>query len=98
MRRKNVLLICGSLNQTTMMHRIGEQLGDRHDCFYSPFYADGFLQRLEPLGLLDRTIIAGRFHETTERYLAEERLRARDYDLVVICSDLVTQRTERRSA
>ena len=101
MRRKNILLICGSLNQTTMMHRIGDQLEDRHHCFFSPFYADGLLGRLEPLGLLDRTIISGRFRQLTERYLAEERLPiddgggSRDYDLVVTCSDLIVQRNIR---
>jgi hypothetical protein len=101
MRRKEILLICGSLNQTTMMHRIGEELARRHDCFFSPFYADGLLGQLKPLGLLDRTIIAGRFREATERYLATEFLpvddggRAREYDLVVTCSDLIVQRNIR---
>ena len=101
MRRKNVLLICGSLNQTTMMHRIGERLGTRHACFYSPFYVDGLLATLKPLGLLDRTIIAGRFRASTERYLSENHLpvddggTARPYDLVVTCSDLVVQRNVR---
>ena len=101
MRRKNVLLICGSLNQTTMMHRVGEQLAARHACFYSPFYADGFLGRLKPLGLLDRTIIAGRFRQATETYLSDHRLpiddggSARPYDLAVTCSDLIVQQNIR---
>ena len=37
---ENILFICGSLNQTTMMHKIAQQL-EGYDCFFTPYYADG---------------------------------------------------------
>lgn len=36
----NRLFIFGSLNQTTQMHQIAQQLSE-FECFYSPFYANG---------------------------------------------------------
>ncbi len=67
MKSKRVLLIGGSLNQTTMMHKIGRELAARHECRYTPFFCDGFLRRLKPLGLLDMTILAGRFRAMTRK-------------------------------
>ena len=37
-----VLFICGSLNQTTMMHKIAKQLRSMN-AFFTPFYADGIV-------------------------------------------------------
>lgn len=92
--RKKILFICGSLNQTTMMHQIAVQLGDA-DCFYTPYYTDGFLNILVRNGLLDFTILGGNARHLTENYLNEHRLpidyngSSYDYDLVVTCSDLI---------
>lgn len=97
-----VLLVCGSLNQTTMMHKIGVELSRRHECVYSPFYADGPLRHLKPLGLLDHTILAGRFRRTTEEYLRDHGLAVDDrgrrggYDLALTCSDLIVPKNLRR--
>jgi hypothetical protein len=97
-----VLLVCGSLNQTTMMHKIGAELSRTHECVYSPFYADGPLRHLKPLGLLDHTILAGRFRRTTEEYLRDHGLAVDDrgrqggYDLALTCSDLIVPKNLRR--
>ena len=97
-----VLLVCGSLNQTTMMHTIGEELSRRHECAYTPFYADAPLRLLKPVGLLDHTILAGRFRRVTEEYLRDHGLTVDDagrrggYDLVLTCSDLVVPKNLRR--
>ncbi len=102
--RKRVLLICGSLNQTTMMHAIGKHLGARYDCFYTPYYTDGPLRHLKPMGLLDMTIMGGPMRALTDRYLADQRVpldvEGRDgpYDLVLTCSDLIIQKNIRDSA
>jgi len=40
--KTNILLICGSLNQTTMMHKIFAQLTE-FNCYFTPFYADGLI-------------------------------------------------------
>jgi len=100
-RRRRILFICGSLNQTTMMHSIGRHLA-HHDCYYTPFYADGLLRWLAARGFLDFTIMGGAMRRLTEDYLLEQRL-ARDdrglrgpYDLVFTCSDLIVQRNLRR--
>lgn len=103
MERKRILLICGSLNQTTMMHAIGKHLGFRYDCFYTPYYTDGPLRHLKPLGLLDMTIMGGQMRALTDRYLAHEGLpldeggRNGPYDLVLTCSDLIIQKNIRDS-
>jgi hypothetical protein len=100
--RKKVLLIGGSINQTTMVHAVATELQKDHDCYFSPYYCDagllGFLQRH---GRLDFTIMGGQFLAATQRYLADHGLpvdyggRARDYDLVVTTTDLVIQRNIR---
>lgn len=97
-----VLLVCGSLNQTTMMHKIGEELSRRHECVYTPFFADAPLRLLKPVGLLDHTILAGRFRRVTEEYLRDQGLPVDDagrrggYDLALTCSDLVVPKVLRR--
>ena len=104
MERKRILLICGSLNQTTMMHAIGKHLAARYDCLYTPYYTDGPLRHLAPLGLLDMTIMGGEMRALTDRYLAHEQLpldeggRNGPYDLVLTCSDLIIQKNIRDSA
>jgi len=100
-RERRVLLVCGSLNQTTMMHKIGRHLAPRYACGYSPFYCDGALLALKKMGLLEHTILGGRFREMTVRYLRDNRLAvdeggtAHGYDLVVTCSDLILQKNIR---
>jgi hypothetical protein len=97
-----VLLIGGSLNQTTMMHQIGQHLEDL-DCRYSPFYADGMIQWATDRGLLDFTIMApgGRFRRLSDQYLRDHRLpldprgASGRYDLVLSCADLIIQRNIR---
>jgi hypothetical protein len=99
---QNILFICGSLNQTTMMHKIAQHL-DTYNCFYSPYYADGWLGRASRKGLLDFTILGGKHRQNTEKYLAREKLpvdfggRSRSYDLVVTCTDVLVQENIRNS-
>ncbi|HVN32942.1 MAG TPA: hypothetical protein VMT45_13255 [Thermoanaerobaculaceae bacterium] len=101
MGKRRVLLICGSLNQTTMMHKVGSALGPRYRCSYSPFYCDGVLLGFKKIGLLEHTVLGGRFREITLRYLRHNKLPvdeggvADGYDLVVTCSDLILQRNIR---
>lgn len=91
---KKILFICGSMNQTTMMHQISKHL-KHYDCRYTPYYADGFLSLLVDKGYLDWTILGGEFRANTENYLLENNLKIdyygsdNDYDLVLTCSDLI---------
>ena len=89
-----VLFIGGSLNQTTMMHQISQYFEDC-DCYFTPYYADGIIDFGTRNGLLNFTILAGKFREQTENYLIKHNLnidyrgQEHDYDLVFTCQDLI---------
>lgn len=91
-----VLFICGSLNQTTMMHKIALCLPE-FNCFFTPFYVEGILQAVHKTGLLDHSILGGKHFQATQEYLERENLivdkggRKEEYDLVVTCTDLIVQ-------
>jgi len=92
--KKKILFIGGSLNQTTMMHEISKYFDDC-DCFFSPYYADGFVDFMARKGLADFTVLAGRFRELTENYLRNHQLtidyrgESNIYDMVFTCQDLI---------
>jgi len=98
--QRRILFIGGSLNQTTMLHRIAEELRE-HEAYFTPFYADGVLRRAAEKGFLDFTILGGRPRQMTEAYLAGHGLRTdsrgedRAYDLVVTGTDLIVPRNVR---
>lgn len=98
---KNILFICGSLNQTTQMHKIAAHLGE-YNTYFAPFYADGIENLLSKAGLLDFTVLGGRHQQDTRQYLfdhhlpIDERGETWEYDLVVNCSDLIIQRNIQR--
>jgi hypothetical protein len=92
--RKKILYICGSLNQTTMMYQISSYLTE-YDAYFTPYYADGFLDKLAKSGYLDWTILGGTFKASTEEYLRSQNVSidyqgtSHEYDLVLTCSDLI---------
>lgn len=100
MKQKNILFICGSRNQTTMLHQISEYLKD-YNHFYSAFYSDGLERIFANLGLLDFSVLGGKFKEQTESYFIQNKLkmdyegRNNNYDLIVICSDLIVPKNLR---
>lgn len=93
----NILFICGSLNQTLMMHKISMQM-DGYNCFFTPYYADGIENFAASRGWLDFTVLGGRHLHDTKNYLAknflslDHRGSRREYDLVVTSSDLIIQK------
>ncbi|MCX8026339.1 MAG: hypothetical protein N3A62_00595 [Thermodesulfovibrionales bacterium] len=95
---KKILFICGSLNQTTMMYKIAQHLMGDYDCYFTPYYGDGVVRLLTRMGLLDFTILGGRFKRQTDEFLDAECCkidyegRTNNYDLVVTCSDLIVQK------
>lgn len=97
MNKKKILFICGSMNQTTMMHKISEHING-HDCYFTPYYCDGFLKLMTELGALDFTVMGRKRAEQAKNYLAENNLNVdyagetNHYDLVVTGSDLIIQR------
>jgi hypothetical protein len=94
------LFICGSLNQTKMMHQIARHL-PQFDRYFTPYFCDGFGKLLQRTGLLDFTVLGGRFYRQTMDYLEQHHCpvdyagRNGPYDLVVTCSDLLVQKTIR---
>ncbi|MBK8781058.1 MAG: hypothetical protein IPO22_04525 [Anaerolineales bacterium] len=99
---KKILFICGSLNQTTQMHKISEHLNTDHECHFAPYYADGFINLLAQMGWLDFTVLGGRHRHETDDYLKKHNLpvdlrgEKHRYDLVVSCSDLIVQKNIRK--
>jgi len=93
---KNILFICGSLNQTIQMHRIAQHMGE-YNCFFAPYYADGFIRMLAKTGILAFTGLSGRHQNDTREYFKKNNLpidwrgEGHDYDLVITCSDLLVQ-------
>ncbi|MEO8447483.1 MAG: hypothetical protein ABI528_08310 [bacterium] len=100
MRKKKILYICGSINQTTMLHKISLSLPD-HEHYFSAYYSDGIEKLTARLGILNFTVLAGEFKKQTENYFAVNKLnvdyegKKNDYDLVVICSDLIVPKNIR---
>ena len=99
---KKILLICGSINQTRQMHRISEELPE-HECYFAPYFADGFLEVARKLGLLEFTILGNKLGGRCLEYLHEHELavdfhgRSHAYDLVLTCSDLIVPRIVRHT-
>ncbi len=98
---EKVLFICGSLNQTTIMHEISGHLSE-FDCYFTPYYGDGLIHVLNNHGMLDFTVMGGRFRQQTDNYLKSAGVRidhrgaSNDYDLVVTCQDLIIQKNIRK--
>jgi len=92
--RKKILFICGSLNQTSMMHQISKYFID-HDCYFTPYYADGIINYVVQKGYLNFSILNGTFRKNTEKYLNDNNLKIdyrgvnNNYDLVYTCADLI---------
>lgn len=100
-RRPRVFFICGSLNQTTQMHQIAEQLPECEASF-SPYYGDAYLTQLRKWGLVERTIGGEKLRNRCLGYLNEQGLdvdldgERGGYDMVVTCSDVIVPKNIRR--
>ena len=101
--KPRVLLLGGSLNQTTIMHQVAQALGPGYDRTFAPFYADGWLRYASEAGLLDFTILGGQARKATVDYLERHRLPVDvrgakgPYDLVVLGTDLFVPQNVRSS-
>jgi len=94
--KKKILLLTGSMNQTTQMHKIAKHLNG-FDCWFSQVFADpqAFTFLLQRIGLLNKTILGKEFRRKSEEYCLNHGLqvdygaRSNHYDLVVCCTDLI---------
>jgi hypothetical protein len=93
MKKKKILYICGSMNQTTQMHKISLELPE-YEAYFSPFFATGFLGFLNRLKLVEYTILGGVVKQNALNYIQENKLnldyrgKSDDYDLVIISQDI----------
>lgn len=91
---RNILFIGGSLNQTTMMHKISKYFPD-DNLYFTPYYGDGYIHFLARIGFLNFSILGGSFFANTMKYFEENNLKVdyrglqREYDLVFTCQDLI---------
>lgn len=94
MRKKKILFICGSINQTTMMHKISGYF-ENEELRFTPFYGSGYIDFLAKTGILDFSVLGGQFMKNTLAYIKDHNLpmdfkgKENDYDLVFTCADLV---------
>jgi hypothetical protein len=91
--KKNILFICGSLNQTMQMHAIAQEFPE-YSCYFTPYYIGDFRDDVVK-SLFDCSILGGAYRRQTEAYLAahslsvDEKGMAHSYDLVFTCQDII---------
>lgn len=95
MMKPKILFIGGSLNQTTICHAVARHLEAEYDCYFTPFYTDGWLERARRWGWLDFSVLGHPRRLKAEAYLHAQGLRIdyggkqHAYALVVMVSDLL---------
>lgn len=96
-RKKKILFIIGSPNQTEQMYKIYIHLKDEFDCFFTQFFPDTWYEKLPvKLKLLEQTIMSGHFREKGERFVREHNIPydyagktlGNQYDLIFLCTDI----------
>lgn len=91
---KKILFVCGSLNQTTQMHQIANELPEYRKVF-TPYYGNRDFDMLRAIGALEYTIGGHKLGKRCLDYLRDNDLplewggMLNDFDLAVHCSDLV---------
>ena len=94
LKRPRVLFICGSINQTTQMHQIAQQLVEC-DCCFTTYYDDGYPMTLKRLRLTETTPLGYKISARALGYIQRHNLTVDQeglngpYDLTVTCSDLI---------
>lgn len=99
-KARRILLICGSMNQTTQMDQIASHLGG-YELAFTPYYCDGVDEVFRRCGLMEFTIIGDKLARRCRSFLEERghridyQGRRGPYDLVLTCSDVYLQRNIR---
>src|SRR5262245_57376478 len=93
-KRPRALFICGSINQTTQLHQIAQEL-PVVEAHYTPYYCDVVLEIMRRLGMLNFTILGHPWRRDCMGYLERHALPVDlngakgPYDLVVTSSDVI---------
>lgn len=91
------LFICGSLNQTQIMHQISNHLTD-WVCRFTPFYADGWLESFGNNQIFNHTILGGNHRRSSIEYIIDhdlpidEKGKTGNFDIVITGTDLIIQK------
>jgi len=94
-KKKKILFIGGTGNQTTMMHQIYGCMDGEFDCYFSPFYADGILDLLSKAGMLEMSLMGKPAYQSNMEYCKKHGLQCdyrgdtHNYDLVFLCTDVI---------
>jgi hypothetical protein len=84
-----------------MMHQISQHIPDS-DCYFTPYYTDGFINYLVSIGYIKFSILNGQFRARTEDYIQKNNLKldyrgvSNDYDLIYTCADLIMPKNIRK--
>ncbi len=98
--KHKILFVCGSINQTTQLHKVATHLRE-YEQWFTPYYGDAVLDLLRKSNLLEFSILGNKLMKRCLDYLHAYDLpidfqgKRNDYDLVVTCSDLVMPRNIR---
>jgi hypothetical protein len=98
--KKKILFICGSINQTSQMHKIATHLPE-YENWFTPYYGDALIEMLRRLKLLEFSILGNKLLQRCLNYLTtydlpmDFRGTRHDYDLIVTCSDLLMPKNMR---
>jgi hypothetical protein len=100
---KKILFITGSINQTTQMHQIANELPE-FDCWFSQLFTENALLNylLNKTSIFNGTVLSHKFKLKSERYLHQNSLQVdfaaqkNQYDLVVYCTDMIVPRRMRK--
>ncbi|MDB5146532.1 MAG: hypothetical protein JWQ57_552 [Mucilaginibacter sp.] len=101
---KKILFITGSINQTTQMHQIANELPE-FDCWFSQLFTDNPTLNtvVDKTTLLSGTVLSTKFRLISEDYLQKNALqidfgaKKNQYDLVVFCTDLIVPQRMRNT-
>jgi hypothetical protein len=104
--KPKILFVIGSPNQTTQMFAIYRHLKDDFDCWFTQFFPDKPWERAtKALGLVENTIMSGRFKKKGEQFVQDHGLQYdyrgeknfHDYALVFLCTDSIFPRVAART-
>lgn len=96
-RKKKILFIIGSPNQTTQMYQIYLHMKDEFDCYFTQFFVgDWLMYTAWKLRTLEHSIVSGHFKEMGDKFVREHNLQydyagnslGNKYDLVFMCTDM----------
>lgn len=96
-RKKKILFIIGSPNQTTQMYQIYLNLKDEFDCYFTQFFVgDWLMYTAWKLRTLEHSIVSGHFKEMGDKFVREHNLQydyagaalGNKYDLIFMCTDM----------